>query len=179
MKLRIFNFLSTAFVTLVLLTDNTSAFIPNVKFQSGTKDAHALKADSDLTEITSIAQTHSVKTIQSFSIAIIPPKTQFNQQEILKKPKQSMSLLAKVFITSVLIGFILGWLLQYSKYKKDSANRKDKLFKELETLEKIRILEIENQENLKKMTYSELDPTILQQREKQIEILERIWKMKP
>ena len=80
-------------------------------------------------------------------------------------------------VTSAIVGFILGCLLQYQEYKKERTKRDAELLLEIETLEKIRRLEIENSEKIQKMK-SDIDQTIIPQREKQIETLERIWNIK-
>ncbi len=111
------------------------------------------------------------------SVAVASQTTQSSQQNLARQTSKSMSFLAGIFVTFVIIGFILGCLLQYRQYKKDYAKRRLQINLEIETLEKIRFLQIENLERLEKMK-SGIDQTIIPQREKQIESLERIWKMK-
>ncbi len=125
-----------------------------------------------------ITQTNiNLEKMQYSSVAIAPRTTQFSQQKLAKQTDESASSLIEVFITFTTIGFILGCIFQYMEYKRDRLKWRDEIILEMETLEKIRLLEIENSEKIQKMTF-EIDQKITPQKEKQIEILERIWKMK-
>ncbi|MDF5734004.1 MAG: hypothetical protein PUP92_40050, partial [Rhizonema sp. PD38] len=125
-----------------------------------------------------ITQTNiNLEKMQYGSVAIAPRTTQFSQPKLAKQTDESAYYLIEVFIIFTTIGFILGCILQYMEYKRERLKWRDEILSEMETLEKIRLLEIENSEKIQKMTF-EIDQKITPQTEKQIEILERIWKIK-
>jgi hypothetical protein len=156
MKIKIFNFLMISLVTVGCLTEHTTAIgSPKVATQ----------------------MSINFEKMQSSSVAITLKTTQFAQQKLAKPTQDSASFLIEVFIIFTTIGFILGCILQYREYKRDCRKRRDEILREMETLEKIRLLEIENSEKIQKMT-TDIDQTIISQREKHIETLERIWNIK-
>ena len=156
MKTKIFNFLMTSIAAVALLTSHTNA-----------TESHKV-----------ITQTNiNLEKIQSSKAAIAPKTTQFSQLKLAKQTEDSTSRLIEVFITFTTIGFILGCIFQYIEYKRDCLKWRDQILLQMETLEKIHLLEIENSEKIQKMT-SNIDQTITPERVKQIETLERIWNMK-
>lgn len=93
--------------------------------------------------------------------------TQSTQPNLTEQPNHSLSYFVGFFLTFVFIGFVLGWFIQYLKYQKLRKQRRAVIFQEIETLDRIQ-----------KMTHV-IDDTVSTQRKKQIETLEKIWKMKP
>ncbi len=77
---------------------------------------------------------------------------QADQPPQLASPDYSIKSVTSIFLTFMFIGFMLGWLLQYPRYKK---KRVIQVFRKTKTVEPI--------QNLTPQTQS------------QIEILERIW----
>jgi|GEM_PF-3348316 len=187
MKLKIFNLLTASLVTLGLFADGASAFNSNhIAPQTSIKEAHLLKGGSGNSRGSDrewaqnqrlVSGNQAVESMQFFSVAVAPNTTQSSQPKLAWQTDQSPSFLAGVFFTFVLIGFILGCILQYRQYRKERAKRTAAILLEIETLAKIRLLERKNLERIEKMK-SDIDETIIPQREKQLETLERIWKMR-
>ncbi|NMG08719.1 DUF456 domain-containing protein [Brasilonema sp. UFV-L1] len=109
----------------------------------------------------------SAKNMQSLLVASISQTTQSSQSHINRQADENISFLVGFFLIFVFIGFFLGCLIQYRKYKHKRAKKTAEILQEIETLKKTRERKYED------------DEMIHSQRKKQIEILEKIWKMKP
>lgn len=94
---------------------------------------------------------------QTLCVAII---VQPGQSKSTNQTDYSINYLAGIFVTFTIIGFILGSLLRYKKYKKQGHQQIVKTIEEFPTLDKI----AKNRSR---------------QRKKQIKTLEKIWKKTP
>ena len=178
MKLKIFNLLTASLATLGLLVPPTSAFGSNIAPQTSIKEAQPLKGDIANNWGANREWTQNQRLVQKDkSVAVASRTSESLQPNLARQTPQSKSLIAEIFVTSAIVGFILGCLLQYKEYKKERTKRDAELLLEIETLEKIRRLEIENSEKIQNMK-SDIDQIITPQRQKQIETLERIWNIK-
>ena len=179
MKLKIFNLLTASLATLGLLVSPASASGSNIAPQASIKEAKPLKGDIGNSRQADREWTQNQRLVkEDKSVAVASRTSESRQPNLARQTPQSTSFIAGIFVTFAILGFILGCLLQYKEYKKELTKRNAELLLEIETLEKIRRLEIENSEKIQKMK-SDIDQTIIPQREKQIETLEKIWNMKP
>ncbi|MBD2430881.1 MULTISPECIES: hypothetical protein [Fischerella] len=106
------------------------------------------------------------KNIQSVSVALPSQTDQPSQPNSAKQSNDHIGLFTLVFITSLIIGFILG-KYQSNRYKKQRDKQMAQILKEFENLK----------QQQKMMSNTEEQISI--ERKKQIEMLERIWKIKP
>ena len=164
LKIPILNLLTASFATLGLLALPGSAFAFNIEPQAGIKQTQPLMNGIGNTDEVNRTWTQTQRVVaQDKSIVVPTQKTQSNQPNFVKQPAQT--LLAGIFMTFVLIGFlsgcvgsISGCLFQYRQYKRLTQQKSETLplIDDLERIEK----------------------TNVPFREQQIETLERIWNMK-
>ncbi|PLZ89891.1 hypothetical protein CEN45_04720 [Fischerella thermalis CCMEE 5198] len=104
----------------------------------------------------------AAKNIQAVSVAVPSSTEKPNQATSVKQTNENIGLFAVVFISSLILGFILG-KYQSNRYKKQREQQMAQILKEFENLK-----------NQQKMT-SNTEEQISIERKKQIEMLERIW----
>ncbi|RAM50926.1 MAG: hypothetical protein C6Y22_14315 [Hapalosiphonaceae cyanobacterium JJU2] len=106
------------------------------------------------------------QNIQAVSVTV-PSQTDLpHKPTSVKQTNENVGLFAVVFMSSLIMGFILG-KYQSHRYKKQREQQMAKIIQEFETLK----------HQHKMIFYSEEQMAL--ERKKQIEMLERIWKIKP
>ncbi|MER3493684.1 MAG: hypothetical protein C4323_16010 [Mastigocladus sp. ERB_26_2] len=108
----------------------------------------------------------AVKNKQIVSVALPSQINQPNKPNSTEQTNAHIGFFTLVFITSLIIGFILG-KYQSNRYKKQRDKQMAEIFKEFENLK----------HQQKMMSNTEEQMSL--ERRKQIEMLERIWKIKP
>ncbi len=103
------------------------------------------------------------QNIQAVSVTVPSQTDQSHKLTSVKQTDENVGLFALVFISSLIMGFILG-KYQFNKYKKQRDQQMAKIIKEFETLK-----------NQHKIIFNS-EEQIAIERKKQIEMLERIWK---
>ncbi|MBD6620576.1 hypothetical protein FNW02_33600 [Komarekiella sp. 'clone 1'] len=96
----------------------------------------------------------------TFSVSIV---SHSSQPKLANQPEQDIGYLAGVFVTSIIIGFLLGCYLQYKKFKN---------LRHQHSIEIIRTIESLNDLQQPKL---EIDKQMTNERKQQIEILGDIW----
>lgn len=100
----------------------------------------------------------------TFSVSIV---SHSSQPKLANQPEQDIGYLAGVFVTSIIIGFLLGCFLSYLNYKKLRHQHSLKIIRTVESLN-----------NLQEPK-PEINQEIINDKKQQIEILENIWKKSP
>ncbi|MFB2772098.1 hypothetical protein ACE1AT_22850 [Pelatocladus sp. BLCC-F211] len=108
----------------------------------------------------------AAQNIQAVSVTVPSQTDQTHKPTSVKQTNENVGLFALVFISSLIMGFILG-KYQSNRYKKQREQQMAKIIKEFETLK-----------HQHKMIFNSEEQMALE-RKKQIEMLERIWKIKP
>ncbi|WP_315788556.1 hypothetical protein [Fischerella sp. JS2] len=111
-----------------------------------------------------IAKT--AKNMQTVSVALPSQTVQPSQPNSTGQRNDHIGLFTLVFITSLIIGFILG-KYQSNRYKKQRDKQMAQILKEFENLK--------HQQKI----ISNTEEQMSLERRKKIEMLERIWKIKP
>jgi uncharacterized protein HemX len=104
----------------------------------------------------------AVKNMQAISVAVPSQTEKPSQPNSAEKTNQNIGLFTLVFMTSLIMGFILG-KYQSNRYKKQRDKQMAQVLKEFENLK--------NQQNMMSNTEEQMSL----ERKKQIEMLERIW----
>ncbi|WP_258001373.1 hypothetical protein [Fischerella thermalis] len=104
----------------------------------------------------------AAKNIQAVSVTVPSATEKPDQGTSVKQTNENIGLFAVVFISSLILGFILG-KYQSNRYKKQREQQMTQILKKFENLK-----------NQQKMM-SNTEEQISIERKKQIEMLERIW----
>jgi hypothetical protein len=97
----------------------------------------------------------------TFSVSIV---SHSSQPKLANQPEQDIGYLAGVFVTSIIIGFLLGCYFQYKKFKNLRHQHSIEIIRTIESLDN-------TQEQV-----PDIDQQMTTESRKQIEILEKIWK---
>lgn len=104
----------------------------------------------------------AAKNIQAVSVTVPSATEKPDQGTSVKQTNENIGLFAVVFISSLILGFILG-KYQSNRYKKQREQQMTQILKEFENLK--------NQQKMMSNTEEQIGI----ERKKQIEMLERIW----
>lgn len=96
----------------------------------------------------------------SFSVSII---SQSSQPISVNKPEQDIGYLAGVFVTFMIIGFLLGCFLEANNHRKQRHQRSIEIIRTIKSLDHLQG-QVPN-----------LEQKLTTESSKQIEILEKIW----
>ena len=164
MKQKIRNLLTASFVTLGLLTLLTSSSVANIKPGASIKQSQSLMNDTANIAPVNHTLTKTVVSYKDKLITVSVRNNQFNRPNLVEEPAQNFSLLTKIFAAFVLVGLISGcvgsisgFVFQYRQYKK-LTEQKPQVLPEAKDF----------------ASFGKINVSL---REKQIETLERIWKM--
>ncbi|ABA24913.1 hypothetical protein Ava_B0201 (plasmid) [Trichormus variabilis ATCC 29413] len=97
----------------------------------------------------------------TFSVSIV---SHSSQPKLANQPEQDSGYLAGVFVTSIIIGFLLGCYLRYKKFKNLRHQHSIEIIHTIKSLDNA-------QEQV-----PDIDQQMTTESRKQIEILEKIWK---